>query len=501
MLGMASSLHFAGGIDALVGAGLPVFHFGLEGFVGLALYVAAIAFFLLALWKPQLGIYFLIPLLPMQTIRYRLHEFPLGGRLIDLMLLSVIIGLALNGRLREIWETPLRNALIVLTIFYTISYFGGSLYIGASLIPSLDDPRFSDFKNYLEMMWMTTVIIAAISNRRRMALLFLFMAFSTMAVNKSFYNNMSDRDISHFNDDARESGVLGYAGENGLGAYEAQMSVFFLGLLPILKKRWQKLGILLVIGLSVYCLLFSFSRGAYLGLAAGMLFLGFTRQRKLLLLMLLVAIGWETVVPNAVRERIGMTYQPGDFAQQGRFDDSAEERLTLWDDALETVRSRPVTGTGFFTYSIMHSKSTYHDTHNYYMKTLVETGIIGMLLFVWFMGKMFRFGYSLRREASDPFLSAVGHGFAAMIVCATVVNFFGDRWTYIQINGFLWALLAMVTRGRMMVAEETEAIEARSQMALATAGGQEMTLGMNDYEDLMNADGGELPTEYGGGSL
>jgi hypothetical protein len=30
------------------------------------------------------------------------------------------------------------------------------------------------------------------------------------------------------------------------------------------------------------------------------------------------------------------------------------------------------------------------------------------------------------------------------------VNFFGDRWLYIEVNGFLWILLACVVRGQMI---------------------------------------------------
>jgi len=73
-------------------------HFGLEQYVPLTLYIGAIVAFLLSLfWRPQAGLYFLIPLLPLQTIRYRILDFPLGNKLIDMLLLGVVLGAIFKG--------------------------------------------------------------------------------------------------------------------------------------------------------------------------------------------------------------------------------------------------------------------------------------------------------------------------------------------------------------------------------------------------------------------
>jgi hypothetical protein len=37
-----------------------------------------------------------------------------------------------------------------------------------------------------------------------------------------------------------------------------------------------------------------------------------------------------------------------------------------------------------------------------------------------------------------------------------VVNFFGDRWLYVEVNGFLWVMLACVVRGQMIENEQKE---------------------------------------------
>jgi len=59
----------------------------LSGLFPLLLYIAGLAtFFASAFWRPEIGIYYIVPLLPLQTLRFRLHEYPLGAQWIDLML-------------------------------------------------------------------------------------------------------------------------------------------------------------------------------------------------------------------------------------------------------------------------------------------------------------------------------------------------------------------------------------------------------------------------------
>src|SRR4029077_9227082 len=113
----------------------------------------------------------------------------------------------------------------------------------------------------------------------------------------------------------------------------------------------------------------------------------------------------------------------------------------------------PVFGAGFDTYQWQHRVSIYTDTHNYFLKVLVETGIVGLLLFLYVLAKAARLGLKLFKSAQDPFLQSIGLGFALLMACVFVVNLFGDRWLYVEVNGFLWVLLACVVRGQMIEKE------------------------------------------------
>ena len=62
--------------------------------------------------------------------------------------------------------------------------------------------------------------------------------------------------------------------------------------------------------------------------------------------------------------------------------------------------------------------------------------------------------WRLFRDCSRPFLSGLGCALFAMLMCAMVVNLFGDRWTYLQVGGFQWVLLGLAARASLLLVEE-----------------------------------------------
>jgi len=139
----------------------------------------------------------------------------------------------------------------------------------------------------------------------------------------------------------------------------------------------------------------------------------------------------------------------GEFA-----DHSQQARLELWEDAFELFKRNPLTGTGFQTYRHMDRVGSYHDTHNYFVNILAETGVVGMVLFLTLLWKLTKLGFSLFTQArEDPFWAAIGLGFVALMVTAAVANCFGDRWTYQQVDGYLWILAGCVLTGIRITAE------------------------------------------------
>ena len=62
----------------------------------------------------------------------------------------------------------------------------------------------------------------------------------------------------------------------------------------------------------------------------------------------------------------------------------------------------------------------------------------------WLIVTTFVTGFRLFRKANDPFFKALGLGLAAWVLCCITANCFGDRWSYLQVNGYMWILGGLV---------------------------------------------------------
>src|SRR3989442_14817584 len=114
---------------------------------------------------------------------------------------------------------------------------------------------------------------------------------------------------------------------------------------------------------------------------------------------------------------------------------------------MQLFHQNPILGTGFNTYSYLGRTEKYRDTHNYYLKVLVETGIVGLLVFLWLLWGMFHLGFRLFQTAEDPFLRSLGLGFAVVVVCALAGDLFFGRLTFFRGECFLLGRLRCVVRG------------------------------------------------------
>jgi O-antigen ligase len=314
------------------------------------------------------------------------------------------------------------------------------------------------------------LVAAAKPTKRQMQALVVVMCLCIFVADKSFWNTVSGGDFSSYSEDLhQESGSLGYAGINGMAAFAAQTATFLLALAGFERRSWKRAAYYALAIFSAVCLMYSLSRAGYVAFLAGWLFIGLFQQRKLLVLLVVFAFTWTVFVPPAVQQRVEMTYDP----QSRTLDNSANTRLSLWNNAMEVFNTNAALGTGFNTYEYMNlNKRTdggtgyYQDTHNYFVKVLLETGVIGLLLFLWLLGRFFSDGYGLFRKARDPFFASLGLGVMGWLVCAVAANFFGDRWSFLQVNGYVWVIAGLVVQARLL---EQTATETSSNMLPAHA--------------------------------
>lgn len=410
-------------------------HLGLGQYLEIATYITFIVGCLASLlWRPTAGLYFLILALPQERLRSRLSDLPLGGHMLVLLLLCILLGAILRGQFPR--RSTLNKVILIFCVFTFFSLILGTANTGLDLFLE----RTRHWKDYMILPLLFLASSTAIRTRQQFRMALVFVCLSVLIVNRSVALDAREHNDTHYDDSKRESGPLGNAGSNGVAAFESEMAILFMVLAGFQKKWTRKLVLYALFSLTVFCLLYAFSRGGYLAFLTACLVYAFVHHRKLIPALLILVLAWQVFLPNAVIERITMTQN-----ESGKLDNSAAERVQLWDDALDLIVASPILGHGYDTYQYMGRVGFFRDTHNFYVKTLVETGVVGLGVFISILAGFWRQGWSLfRRAKHDPLFSGLGLGMATCTVSIAVANLFGDRWTYVGVTGLVWILFGLV---------------------------------------------------------
>jgi putative inorganic carbon (hco3(-)) transporter len=396
--------------------------------------------------RPLLGLYYMIPFLPYRTMRDHFLDYPVGGNMLTILVLAVIIGAVIKGK-----SIPKSSIYAIWLVFGIYLYF--SMWFGTALgnaPPPLwvGDVNFDTWKDYMLIPLVFTAAGMVVEDRKAVRTVVLITAVSLLAIDRSCLMESMSRSWGSFDENKRDAGPLAY-GSNQTAAFLAQFAMFFWGFVQFVKRKKLRLIFYGLVTLTIFADLYTFSRGSYAALIVSVIVLGFLKDRKLIVIAAVFLFTWQAIVPTAVRERVNMTQN-----SNGKLEDSAQERVSLWQAAEEQILSDPVLGIGFASYQMGNHVDGLKDTHNWYVKVMVETGIVGMIIVLAMLQQVLAVAYRLFKRAEDPLYQGLGLGlFVAMCSCI-VANFFGDRWTYLEITGMLWVLVATAIRALQLT--ETE---------------------------------------------
>jgi len=398
--------------------------------------------------RPLLGLYYMIPFLPYRTVREHFLDYPLGGNVLTILVFSVIVGALLKGK--RLPKSKLYGIWLIFGVYLYISMWYGAALGNAPAPLWITSQNFATWKDFMLIPLTFVAAGLVVEDRQSVRRVIIITAVALLLVDRSCILESLSRSWGSFNEDKRYSGPLSF-GSNETAAFLAQFAMFFWGMVQFIKRRKVKFIFYGIVATTVFATMYTFSRGSYIAVVLSVFVLGALKDRKLLLVGAIFLFTWQLIVPVAVRERIMMTE-----SSSGRLEASANERVRLWEDAEQSVLSSPILGSGYATYQFGIHVDNLKDTHNWYVKVVVETGIVGLIIAFAMFQQMFATAYRLFRTADDPLYQGLGLGlFLAFCSCA-VANFFGDRWTAIEITGMLWVLVG--TAVRAMELKEAEPV-------------------------------------------
>ncbi|MFA5051948.1 MAG: O-antigen ligase family protein [Patescibacteria group bacterium] len=211
-----------------------------------------------------------------------------------------------------------------------------------------------------------------------------------------------------------------------------------------------------VTAFGLLALLFSFSRGAVIGVLVAIVFSSFFSSRKkwIWLALAVVLIG-SLIVPFTRHEIISVIDVE---------DTSADVHVVMWKGAWRIIQAHPVLGTGLASFPVVYEqyKEASHteffpNPDELYLTIWIEMGLAGLLVFGWLMVKYFHAGLKdIHRQSQDYWTRALLVGLMAAMVSLLVHGFFDTPYFKNDLAVIFWALLGlMVVVSRIKPAPET----------------------------------------------
>ncbi|MEO1245960.1 MAG: O-antigen ligase family protein [Pseudomonadota bacterium] len=406
----------------------------------LGLYVGTMGTCVLAVAGfPLLAIAAIIVMSPLPNVWYQIHSFPLGKDALDLLVICAFIGLWTG---KHIQAGARNNVLLILYIFVTyLAVWNSSLAYNLSLPITPSNPVFVAWKNYVQMIMLYFICYHSLGDEKRQQQIVYLMLFVLFLIAfrdaRNFTSGMS------FSYDSRAEGPFWQVGlgPNHFGAYIVHNAALALGLGFFTVQRYWRWFFIGTAIISVKPLFSTYSRGAWAAALAVMVVFGVLQRRSLLVVLIALMIGWQTLLPEDVVDRVSMTE-----TTDGELESSAGDRVVLWGLAWDMFLDNPVFGRGLDAFEHSGVGGRYTNVHSLYLETLAELGVIGFIFLLIILLRSMLAGWALFRRGESDFQRGLGLGFLGCVIATIITNLFGDRWSYFAMSINYWILWGIVER-------------------------------------------------------
>jgi hypothetical protein len=187
-----------------------------------------------------------------------------------------------------------------------------------------------------------------------------------------------------------------YAHPNSLAGIAMGAVPFVVFLLPVWKQWYVRAGLLVLLGTSLTCVLYSGSRTAYVGFMGFAVFWWLTSRKKTKWLMVALVVS-AVALPLLPEEYKGRFRSIG--GEKEAEGNSKEARIVIISDAWQILLENPGgIGVASFPKVRMERFGRGQDTHNLYLEVATNLGVQGFAVFVVLMMAMFR---AFRRARQD----------------------------------------------------------------------------------------------------
>jgi putative inorganic carbon (HCO3(-)) transporter len=213
---------------------------------------------------------------------------------------------------------------------------------------------------------------------------------------------------------------------NGLSTWF--LAVFFPFLSLAIFARFAvrtKAALWALVAIMSYCFYYSYTRGAFIAFTAALAVMFFMagnrRSRVTLAVVAAAALSAFFLLPEGVKDNMYITTLSGST--------SVAHRLEVWGVGWDMFMDRPLTGQGLNTFMANYERfRAPGDTgiwyaHNSYLQIAAETGIFGLLAFLWFVWRTITASASRWGRIRNVYLKYLNLGLFCGVVSFLLLSF------------------------------------------------------------------------------
>jgi probable O-glycosylation ligase (exosortase A-associated) len=259
------------------------------------------------------------------------------------------------------------------------------------------------------------------------------------------------------------------------------------------RQWWLRWGGYALAGMAALAVVFTGSRGGFLGLCTVLTVMVLKSRHKLLAggLAAAAALTFFSLAPERIINRLGTIKE---VRNEETREASAQQRIRAWGESLEIIRDHPALGVGVSNMLLVLPRYGNEDaseqrvSHNSYLQVAVDAGLPALALFVLMLGVTFLRLRKLRRllrahAPSDRLINyahGIEAGLAGYVVSATFLSLYAQELLFVYVP--LVNSLIVLARAYEQEAQVCEVVSSATASApdrgqLAPVGGRESGVG------------------------
>jgi putative inorganic carbon (hco3(-)) transporter len=328
---------------------------------------------------------------------------------------------------------PLKIPFLLFALACLVAVFGAVDFLGS----------YKSLKRLLEILIFFWAVNCINSEDLRERLTLLLIASAALSTLTSFYTSWEtilawsgDGTIDVVRAEGTMSIYMTYAGLLMLALLLASGKLFF----SPKENKW----IYIAITMMSVCLLFTFTRQAWLGFLAGVVFLIWFRKKNLLWFLPVILIGIFVISPASIQWRIN--------SLTNLEDPNLKRRVALWQGGWLVFKDYPLIGCGFKCIDVVNQNypdptgivKRLRGMHDNFIQLAVDTGLFGLIswISIWVVYFMTLYQRLISMKEVNAY-KRDAMGSAAAVVGFLVAGFFETNFYDSEVSMLLYFIMAL----------------------------------------------------------